>query len=98
MKKILSQSAFAVIVILAFSGALTTAASKQSASSILEPASGALLGQYYGAGTIEALGGLRPRLPETPQSSIIRSPCGPAFPENRENNREIWTGIAAATR
>lgn len=53
MKKFVSQSASAVIVILSFSGILTSAASKESKSSILEPTSGALLGQYYGASSIE---------------------------------------------
>ncbi|MFZ0998133.1 MAG: hypothetical protein WAO17_08045, partial [Candidatus Sulfotelmatobacter sp.] len=54
-----SRAASAGVVILALSGILTGAASQESrgssirGSSILEPASGALLGQFYGAGSIE---------------------------------------------
>jgi hypothetical protein len=54
MREILSKAASAAVVLLALSGILTSAASKESGGSpILEPASGALLGQYYGAGSIE---------------------------------------------
>jgi len=50
----LSKAALAGVAILALSGLLTPAADeKSSGSSILEPASGALLGQYYGAGSID---------------------------------------------
>ena len=53
LKKLLIKSASAAIVILSLSGVLTNAASKEHQSAILEPATGALLGQYYGAGSIE---------------------------------------------
>jgi hypothetical protein len=62
MREMLSRATSAGILLLALSGALTNAASQQSPgssirsssrSSILEPESGALLGQFYGAGTID---------------------------------------------
>jgi Glycosyl hydrolase family 26 len=54
MKEMLSRASSAAVVLLALSGLLTTAASQESTrSSILEPVSGALLGQFYGAGTID---------------------------------------------
>ncbi len=59
MREMFSRAASAGVVILALSGILTGAASQESrgssirGSSILEPASGALLGQFYGAGSIE---------------------------------------------
>jgi len=54
MTEMLRRAAFAGVAILALSGLLTNAASeKSSRSSILEPASGALLGQFYGAGSID---------------------------------------------
>ena len=62
MREMLSRAASAAVVILALSGVLTNAASQESPrpsfrlsirSAILEPASGALLGQFYGAGTID---------------------------------------------
>ena len=51
MKKILGRVALASVVFLASSGWLL-GATGASGSSILEPATGALLGMYYGAGTI----------------------------------------------
>jgi hypothetical protein len=53
-----SRAASAGLVVLALSGVFTNAASQESRgssirSSILEPASGALLGQFYGAGSID---------------------------------------------
>jgi hypothetical protein len=62
MREMLSRAASAGVVILALSGVLTNAASQGSRgssirssirSSILEPASGALLGQFYGSGSID---------------------------------------------
>ena len=58
MKEMLIRAASAGIVRLALSGVLTNAASQESSgssprSSILEPTSGALLGQFYGAGSID---------------------------------------------
>src|SRR5271167_1383605 len=66
MREMLSKAASAGVVILALSGVFTNAASQESRgssirpsirssirSSILEPASGALLGQFYGAGSID---------------------------------------------
>jgi hypothetical protein len=57
MKEML-RAASAAVVLIALSGVLTIAESQaspgsSSRSSILEPASGALLGQFYGAGTID---------------------------------------------
>jgi hypothetical protein len=60
----LSSAAYAGVVILALAAVLTNAAGQESrgssigessigGSSILEPASGALLGQFYGAGSID---------------------------------------------
>ena len=51
MRNILGKAALAVIVVLASNGWLLGAANA-SGSSILEPAAGALLGQYYGAGSV----------------------------------------------
>ena len=51
MRRILSGAALAGIVIFASNGWLLGAANP-SASSILEPAAGTLLGQYYGAGNL----------------------------------------------
>src|SRR5271170_7039817 len=53
MREMLSRVASAGIVILALSGVFSNAASQESRKSILEPASGALLGQFYGAGSID---------------------------------------------
>jgi len=54
MRKIFSGAALAGLAVLALSASLTNATSKESSgSSILEPASGALLGQFYGAGSID---------------------------------------------
>jgi glycosyl hydrolase family 26 len=54
MRKMLRRAALAGVAILALRGLFTEAASEElSGSSILEPASGALLGLYYGAGSIE---------------------------------------------
>src|SRR5277367_1809639 len=54
MREMLGRAASAGVVILALSGLFANAASEDaSASSILEPASGALLGQFYGAGSID---------------------------------------------
>lgn len=54
MRKMSSRGAFACLAILFFSGLFTNAATeKSSGSPILEPASGALLGVFYGAGSIE---------------------------------------------
>src|ERR1700691_2023147 len=54
MREMFGRVTSAAVVILALSGVLTNAASQESrASSILEPASGALLGQFYGAGSID---------------------------------------------
>jgi hypothetical protein len=64
MRQMLRRAASAGVVILALSGVLSNAASQEShgasiressirGSSILEPASGALLGQFYGAGSID---------------------------------------------
>lgn len=54
MREMLGRAALAGVAILALSGLFTNAASEESSrSSILEPASGALLGQYYGAGSID---------------------------------------------
>ena len=58
MRDMLSRAASAAVVLLVLSGVLTNAASQESPgpstrSAILEPASGALLGQFYGAGTID---------------------------------------------
>jgi Glycosyl hydrolase family 26 len=54
MRKMLSRVALAGVAIFALSGLLTNAASEASGgSAILEPASGALLGQFYGAGSID---------------------------------------------
>ncbi|MGC2794549.1 MAG: hypothetical protein WA899_21200, partial [Candidatus Sulfotelmatobacter sp.] len=57
-KTLISAVCLAGIVTLALSGVTTNAASQKSRgasarSSILEPASGALLGQFYGAGSID---------------------------------------------
>ena len=51
MRKILGRVALASVVFFVSSGALLGSANASS-SSILEPATGALLGMYYGAGTI----------------------------------------------
>ena len=51
MRKTLSTAALAAAVILVSDGLLTSPANA-GGSSILEPASGALLGQYYGAGSV----------------------------------------------
>ena len=51
MRRILSGAALAGVVIFASNGWLLVAANA-SGSSILEPAAGALLGQYYGAGNL----------------------------------------------
>jgi hypothetical protein len=51
MRKTLNIAALAGAVIL-FSNGLLTSSAKAGGSSILEPASGALLGQYYGAGSV----------------------------------------------
>jgi hypothetical protein len=59
MRGMYSRAASACVVTLALSVVLATAASQESRgssireSSILEPASGALLGQFYGAGSID---------------------------------------------
>ena len=54
MRATLNRAALAGVVILAFSGLFTNAANEErSGSSILEPASGALLGQFYGSGSID---------------------------------------------
>jgi hypothetical protein len=64
MREMFSRAASAGVVLLVLSGVLTNAASQElrgssirgsssRGSSILEPASGALLGQFYGAGSIE---------------------------------------------
>jgi hypothetical protein len=54
MRETLGRAASVGVVILALSGLFTNAASEESSgSSILEPTSGALLGQYYGAGSID---------------------------------------------
>src|SRR3979411_1440442 len=51
MTHILGRAALAGVVIVAFNGWLLGAANA-GRSSILEPAAGALLGQYYGAGNL----------------------------------------------
>lgn len=51
MRNILGRAALAGVAILAFNGWLVCA-SRAGESSILEPAAGALLGQYYGAGNL----------------------------------------------
>ena len=51
MRPILGRAALAGVVIFASNGWLLGAANA-SGSSILEPAAGALLGQYYGAGNL----------------------------------------------
>ena len=54
MRGTLSRAGLAGVAILAFSGLFTNAANEErSGSSILEPASGALLGQFYGNGSID---------------------------------------------
>jgi hypothetical protein len=54
MREMFSRAALTGVVILALCGLLTNTASEESSgSSILEPASGVLLGQYYGAGSID---------------------------------------------
>ena len=54
MRDMLSRTALAGAVILALGGVLTNVASQESSrSSILEPASGAWLGFFYGAGSID---------------------------------------------
>jgi hypothetical protein len=54
MRETFRRVASAGVVILALSGLFTNAAGKESrGSSILEPASGVLLGQFYGAGSID---------------------------------------------
>src|SRR5208337_2932666 len=62
MTEMLGRAASAGVVLLALSGVLTNTASQESPgssarssirSSILEPASGAFLGQFYGAGSID---------------------------------------------
>ena len=54
MRATLNRAALASVVILAFSGLFTNAANEErSGSSILEPVSGALLGQFYGNGSID---------------------------------------------
>ena len=54
MRKMLGRFACAGVVLLALSGFFTSIAGEgSSGSSILEPASGVLLGQFYGAGSIE---------------------------------------------
>ena len=54
MRETFRRVALAGVVILALSGLFTNAASEESrGSSILEPASGVLLGQFYGAGSID---------------------------------------------
>ena len=52
MKKILGRIALASVVLFASTGCLL-GASSATGSSILEPATGALLGMFYGSGTIE---------------------------------------------
>src|ERR1017187_1099372 len=51
MRRILSRAALAGVVIFASNGWLP-GAENASGSSILEPAAGVLLGQYYGAGNL----------------------------------------------
>ena len=54
MRATLNRAALASVVILAFSGLFTNAANEERrGSSILEPVSGALLGQFYGSGSID---------------------------------------------
>jgi hypothetical protein len=54
MRATLNRAALASVVILAFSGLFTNAANEERrGSSILEPVSGALLGQFYGNGSID---------------------------------------------
>ena len=58
MREMLNRAASAGVIMLVLGCVLTNAASEKSSgssigSSILEPSSGALLGQYYGAGSIE---------------------------------------------
>jgi len=54
MRATLNRAALAGVVILAFSGLFTNAANEERrGSSILEPVSGALLGQFYGNGSID---------------------------------------------
>ncbi len=54
MREMLSRAASAAVVLLALSGVLTSAAREPSRESpILEPISGVLLGQFYGAGSID---------------------------------------------
>ncbi|HLM98659.1 MAG TPA: glycosyl hydrolase [Bryobacteraceae bacterium] len=52
MKKVLCGAALAGIVFLVYSGLVPNVNGASSAPSILEPASGALLGLYYGAGSV----------------------------------------------
>jgi beta-mannanase len=53
MREMFGRVAAAGVVLLALSGILTTSGQESRRSAILEPASGALLGQYYGAGSID---------------------------------------------
>jgi Glycosyl hydrolase family 26 len=54
MKEMIGRKALAAVVILSLSGALRNAAGQESrGSAILEPASGAWLGFFYGAGSID---------------------------------------------
>jgi Glycosyl hydrolase family 26 len=54
MREMLGRAFLAGVVILALSGLFTNVANEESSgSSILEPASGVLLGQFYGAGSID---------------------------------------------
>ena len=54
LRKTFGRVATAGIAVLTLSGLFTSAASEESrGSSILEPASGVLLGRFYGAGSID---------------------------------------------